>query len=289
MLFSVFVLCLFTLSDTLLRVTMDNPEKLAITIEYINMYNHILFFWPKLWGCIRFKTEKSRIVSKSMGSVIYGIFVIFLINLSATRILYVSGVRDKVLFPEEIIITMQVTVILNIFWIEFSFINIRTGSELVNRSINIDTILGARETKSMRDLIYKINLMSTCAIFLTQIIVVTALYISFNVAMEVHVLGSIFFALLVAVYNDVNFVILQYAFLSMRVRYLNVAIMKMSNMKLEYVPDLFLFNGIFWKKSFDNQANNHERLEPKKIMEAFKMIIEQLRRLERFYRFVVSN
>ncbi|XP_064292000.1 uncharacterized protein LOC135309704 [Plodia interpunctella] len=112
-----------------------------------------------------------------------------------------------------------------------------------------------------------------------------ALYIAFDVEIDLHVTGSIFFILAFSILYDFLFLVAQYSFLGMRIKYLNIALMKTSNVKLEYLPKIFLFNGVLWKDRFNDDVTFHKDTDLKKYIRAFEMIYDHIRRLEKGFRF----
>ncbi|XP_062527852.1 uncharacterized protein LOC101735652 isoform X3 [Bombyx mori] len=113
------------------------------------------------------------------------------------------------------------------------------------------------------------------------------MYSVFKVSLLVHVVGSLYFSWLFCIYDDYSFFMTLYTFLSLRIRYLNVALMKYSNMNLDYVPDLLFFNGLFWKRRFDKLVTFHKRAGKLEFAKAFRIIFHQFDCINQGYRFAL--
>ncbi|CAH0397530.1 unnamed protein product [Chilo suppressalis] len=73
-------------------------------------------------------------------------------------------------------------------------------------------------------------------------------------------------------------------FISLRARYLNVAIMKTTKMRLDHIPTT-LFSRIFWRKTYDNQIQPLKDNET--FLRALKLILYQFHCFQKSYNFII--
>ncbi|XP_037297394.1 uncharacterized protein LOC115442642 [Manduca sexta] len=207
-------------------------------------------------------------------------------NIGASILLSTTATQDLKL-PEVITIVHFVT-FANLMLINLTFFNRRCGYQILASCIEIDVFFGVKETSFMRDVSTRNLIVSCYGVVITSLVVVTYMYIVFLVSVKVHIIGSIYFAWLFCTYDDYCLFLSILGFLSMRVKYLNVAIMKLSSMNADYIPNVMLFDKLFWKKNYDDNIAFHTRAGQKEFAQAFRMIFHLLDLLTKSYKFALT-
>lgn len=265
---------------------MNNSEKTNITKEYIQRYYESIMFLPiKLTGFRRFDVHNGQIHPLMNRTLIHNAFILILANFG---VYYLTTAEDYLKLPEVIAIGHFAT-FANLILINLSFGNRRSGAQIIKNCIEIDLYLGVKETSFMREIAIRYFVVLCVLVIFFAFFVVSYMYSVFKVSLLVHVVGSLYFSWLFCIYDDYSFFMTLYTFLSLRIRYLNVALMKYSNMNLDYVPDLLFFNGLFWKRRFDKLVTFHKRAGKLEFAKAFRIIFHQFDCINQGYRFAVSN
>lgn len=265
-----------------------NIDKEQIMAEYAKSFNRFVY-WPlKSTGFCRFDIKNNQIQERTLKTIIYNICILCLANVGVCYILSATSDEKSLELPERIAI-VHFAIAANLLLVNSSFLNRQSGYELIEDCINIDLFLGINETRFMRKLAMK-NLAVLCILMaILSLFVVAYMYVVFKVSMMIHFVGSIYFAWLFCAYDDFCFFLYLYTFLSLRVRYLNTAIMKISKMKTEYVPMKLLFDRLMWFKEYDDKVIFHKKAGATEFVKVFTMLFNYLRRIEHAYRFTVST
>lgn len=189
------------------------------------------------------------------------------------------------------IIVIVLTIYGNSVFLNVNFINRNSYFKLFKAFLEIDEFIGIGETKFMRDVTHKLfRLQITFYFIITflSILVITYLY-------NVHIyqsyiialfMGILLIAILSGVQIYIHFFIISYIFLCMRVRFLNISLLKLYNLDRYniFTRKTLFFDGIIWKEHFiDSIELNSENLE-----HAYRLVFKLLRRLEDTFRFLVS-
>lgn len=240
-------------------------------------------------GYCRFVIRNDRMVERNQGTLLYNICVLILANASASYLLWFSNPTEKYLSLVEYIAIIYFTVFANLLMFHITFGDNYMGLNLMKNNIDIDTLLGVEETGFMRDISLRLYIFILIVIGFTQVTVVAYMYYVFHVSIAIHVVGSIYFFWLFFAYDEFCFFIYLNSFIAMRIRYLNVALIKFTKIRKEYIPKQTLFDAIFWKDEFDDRVTFHARSDPKNFCVAIKMLFAQLRSFEDCYSFTVSG
>lgn len=257
--------------------------------QYVKKIYHTCLLPLKFFGLARFDIEDGEIVKKSVLSILHSLLILFVIDISAVYILYKLAWESEYLFETEKVIIWDFSIFHTCVIINMSFLNRGSSAQFINKAIDIDVFLGVANTKFMRDIIANTYITLNVFAFFMHVVVVIILSITYTVEYDGVIAGAFFFILLYCIYYDLSLFLSLFTFMTLRVRYLNVTIMKGSNMKIEHLPEQFPFIPMFWNKKLDNLVDFHKRADTEKIIKAFKIISEQLRCLENCYRFTVSN
>lgn len=268
---------------------MENSDRIELTREYVKKLNTIKYWALQAAGFGRFSIENDRIVGKSLNSVFYSAFVLITAIVTVISIIYETSVLTHYLMYGELVIFLELSFIINSILLNITFGNRHNLAKLIEHSIEIDILLGVKETKFMRDIADTAYTIMGVPVVVVQLSVVTLMYFTFDVSILVHVTGSSYFLWAFFCFFDVNYLLTHYSFLNLRTRYVNVALMKTLNVKVEYIPDLFLFNGVFWKSKHDDLVKFHENADVMKYVVAYKKLFNHLKIFLKCYQFTVSN
>lgn len=266
---------------------MDVSVRNQLMQDYVKKFVNF-FRMLEITGFCRFVIRKGKIVERSRATKLYNIFILIYANASASYLLWFSNPNEKYLSIVEYIAILHFTVFANLLISDITFGDEYAGLELMQNNIEIDTLLGAEETAFMREVSIVLYRIIVIAIGFTQVSVVAYMYYVFHVSIAIHVVGSIYFLWIFFSYDEFCFFIYLYSFLTTRVRFLNVALMKITNIKMEYIPNQWLFHKMFWKDEYDERVTFHTRSDTKDYCVVLKMLFDQLRRIENCYSFTVS-
>ncbi|XP_072941894.1 uncharacterized protein [Epargyreus clarus] len=267
---------------------MSKDPREILNKEYTKRLNTV-GLWPlKFAGYLRYEIKDSHFIKKLPSTIIRSVILTILVNISAAYVLFVLDYQKKHLSITETITVVCVTLIQNATQINVTFPNRNSGLELLNTCIEIDVILGYKETKFMRDIAALTFVGLSIFISLFQVAVLVVLYMAHEVSTSIHVVGSFFLFMAFSIFYDACVLVAFYNFLSLRVQYLNIGMMKLAKVNQEYFANQLFFNGILWRKSFDNLVTFHKRAEATQFIQVFGIIFKQLRQLEKCFRFTVS-
>lgn len=268
---------------------MENSEKQALHQEYMErIYNPV--FRPLLYfGLARFHIKHGQIERKSRASVFYTLFVVAIINIGMAYMVYALYWRDDALLLAEAIIIVNFDIFHSCVLINLCFFNNNESGLFLTESIEMDDFLGAQETIFMRDMTSMVFFIFCLIDGAFQTAVHVTMYFTYVVKLDGVIFAFETFMWLCCIYYDLALFLTLYLHVTLRVRYLNVALLKHANISLEYMPDQFPFNTIFWNKKFDQLVKFHERADTEQFVKAFVKLFNQLRYLENCYRFTVST
>ena len=266
---------------------MDVSIRKKLMKEYVKILKNI-FLMLEVTGFCRFVIRKGKIVERNLVTKWYNVFVLIYANASASYLLWFSNPSEKYLSIVEYIAILHFTIFANLLISNITFGDEYAGLDLMLNNIEIDTLLGAEETAFMRQVSFILYRVIMIAIAVTQVFVVSYMYYVFNVSIAIHVVGSLYFLWLFFAYDEFCFFIYLYSFLSARVRFLNVALIKITKIKMEYIPKQWLFHKLFWKDEYDDRVTFHTRSDTKDFCVVLKMCFDQLRLIESCYSFAVS-
>lgn len=268
---------------------MENSEKQTLHQEYVKrIYNPI--FRPLLYfGLARFHIKHGQIEQKTRASVFYTLFVVVIINIGMAYMIYALFWRDHVLLLAEAIIIVNFDIFHTCVLINICFFNNNESGFFFKKCIEMDDFLGAKETIFMRDMTSMVFFVFCLIDGAFQTSVHVTMYFTYVVKLDGVIFAFETFMLLCCIYYDLSLFLTLYLHLILRVRYLNVALLKHAQINLDYIPDQFPFNTLFWNKKFDQSVKFHERADTEKFVKAFVMLFKQLRYLENCYRFTVST
>lgn len=180
------------------------------------------------------------------------------------------------------------------FWQNTCYINLcipnrNTRVDIINNFIDIDAHLGADETKFMRNIATRnFIVISVLVIFFLALLSVTSMIWLHDMPWDFKVATHICAFLCLALFECSFFHALCIS-QTLRVRYLNVALIKIAKLNPTYFPRYFIFSTIFWVRKFDNLVRFHQRANLKQFVQAFKIIFAQVKNTEKCYRFNVSR
>lgn len=266
---------------------MDFSEKDQLMEEYAKGFLTVFRIFEAS-GFSRFIIRNGKIVSRHWYSVLYNIFVVITADVCATAMVWNSNRSDEDLTTAELITIILFSIFGNLLLFHITFIDRYSGPDSIRNSIEIDCFLGAKETEFMRNL--EMKMFKTLLAFITfvQVGVVSYIYYLFQVSLLIHFLGSSYFLWIFFCYYDFCFCLYSSLFLTCRVRYINLALLKINNMKMEYISKQSLFYKLIWRNNFDDYVTFHKRAKSKDFVTAFKMLFYQFRHLERCYEYPVS-
>ncbi|XP_052748319.1 uncharacterized protein LOC113519948 [Galleria mellonella] len=264
---------------------MDAPDRVKVITEYNVMYNSIYFWLVRAVGFCRIKVFKAQVVDTSTSNKVYGCVLIFAGLIASISILYTGVIVEQVFTVAEGLICAQITIVFVSILADITFF--KDSKDFVNGFVDIDVVLGVDATKFMREPLKKIHYIVIMSVIVFEIVFVVLFYFVFDLNVENHIATSIFFTLALSMIFDANYAYVSYSFLNMRLKYLNLSIMKYSNMNPEYMPDVFLIDGIFWMRRYNDLVTFHNRARIGDYLDGFKLVFNQIRRLERCYRLLV--
>lgn len=267
---------------------MENNERVELMQEYVKRFSNPKYWLIRFCGFNRFSIKNKTIVKKSLGSVIFGIFVIITFNLLLVNLVYETAVRTHYLLFAELGILIEVSLILNAMVASITFGNRNNGLKIINHNIEIDLLLGKNDTKFMRDISDSFYTVIGIPILVIQVTTALFLYLTFEVSPLAHFTGTVYFTWVFVIFFDISYLVNQSIFLNLRTRYLNVALMKYLNVEVEYLPDLFFFSGIFWKQKHTEVVNFHKKANTEKFVNAYKIMFTHMKYFEDSMRFLVS-
>ncbi|CAH2062893.1 unnamed protein product, partial [Iphiclides podalirius] len=213
--------------------------KVQLAREYCKLLDSKILWLLKFTGYLRFATNNGHIVKRNattafvrcLNSIISG-------NSSAFYMFYVLSWKENYLIQSEVILLMLIAVLQNSILLNIAGPNRNTGLVLLNYCMEIDCHLGIKPTKFMRDIVVRTFLTLSIFIFSFQAIIVTVLVFAYKTPLSIHVVGTIYFTLLFMIYYDICFLLTFYAFLALRVHYLNVAIIKRAGVNADEILKL---------------------------------------------------
>lgn len=263
-------------------------SKAILAREYCTKFDNKLLWIIKFAGFFRFQTKNGRITPKKASeSILRAILAIISGNFSAFYMYYICYLKSNFLSIAEVIILTLFALLQNIILLNIAIPNRNSGLILLDYCFDIDILFGVLETKFMRDIVDKAYLIVTIFIASFQGVTVVVLIFAYPTPFSIHVVGTVYFGLLFFIFYDVCFLLTLYVFLALRVHYINVAIIKRANLNSEHFPKQFLFDGLIWKKKFDDLVTFHNFASSDDFVEGFKIIFKILRQLEKCYRFTV--
>lgn len=267
---------------------MDEANNKELMEDYVKKFYKI-FRFLEFSGFCRFVIRKNIVAERNFGTVIYNIFVLIVADACATYLLLFANAKEQYLSSVEYIAIMHFTIFSNLLLFNITFGDKYRGLDLIQNCIEIDNLLGAKETEFMREVSINFYAILLYMVGITQVFIVGYMYYVFHVSLAIHIVGSLYFFWLFFAYDDFCFFIYSYSFLTTRVRYLNVALINITKMKMEYIPKQVMFNKMFWKDEYDERVTFHTRCDNKDFCVAFRMLFNQLRRIEQCYSFTVSR
>lgn len=268
---------------------MENSEKQTLHQEYIERLYYPIFRPLLYFGLVRFHIKQGQICKKSRASVFYTLFVVAMINIGMVHLVYALFWRDEVLLLAEASIIVNFGIFHTCVLINMCFFNSNEAELFLNKCIELDNFLGPKETmfiRNMTSIIFFIFCMIAGGFHLAGLLM---MYFTYVVKLDGVIFAFQTFMMLFFIYYDLSLFLTLYIHLTLRVRYLNVALMNHAHINLEYMPDQFPFNALFWNKKLDKLVKFHERANTETFVKAFVMIFNLLRYLENCYRFTVST
>lgn len=268
---------------------MKYSKKKTLHQEYTERINHAIFR-PLLYaGLARFHIKHGQIGQKSIASVFHTIFVVVIINISMPYLVYALLWRDQVLLLAEAIIIYNFDIFHTCVLINLCFFNKNAAHLFLNKCIEVDDFLGAKETIFMRDITSTAFFIFCLIDGIFQVAVNLMMLFTYIVNVYEVIIAFETFTLLFFIYYDLSLFLVLYIHLTLRVRYLNVALMKHAHINLEYIPEQFPFNALYWNKKLDKLVKFQQRANSEMFAKAFGLLFNQLRYLEICYRFTVST
>lgn len=266
---------------------MSQDDENFLMSDYAKRLNTI-FRLLEPTGFCRIVIRKGKVVERQIDTMWYNICIIIVADACAVYLLWFANVKEQYLSQVEYIAIVHFSIFSNLLLFNITFGDKYRGLNLIKKCIEIDCLLGAKETEFMRQLSMSSFKVLVIFISITQVIIVSYMYFIFNVSTAIHIVGSYYFLWMFFAYDDFCFFLYLYSFLATRARYLNVALLKVSKMKMEYIPKQLLFNRLVWKDEYDDMVHFHERCELKNFCVAYRMLCDQLKLVEECYRFPVS-
>lgn len=254
--------------------------------EYEAKINRFHILWPlKILGFMPFYIQNGKIVSKNITPKWCLVSFLFIWHLSALYT-YSNSNESLAITTERLIILVTIAVqdsmLINNLRIHWTY-----GEILCNNLIDIDVILGGAETKFMRDIPAKQYVIVSVIVGIIQAALIIIYCVMWTSDWSMKFAVIMFFGFNFLFYNYCFFASTM-LFLSMRVRYLNVTLIKLAKLNPTYFPKYILFDGFFWKNKYDDLVKFHNRAECLDFTETYKIIYLQLRILEKYCRLTVS-
>lgn len=266
---------------------MNEDDEKFLRSDYAKRLKTIFRFLEPTGFC-RFVIRKGKVVERQIDTMWYNICVLIVADACAAYLLWFANVKEQYLSLVEYIAIMHFSIFSNLLLCDITFGDKYRGLNLIKKCIEIDCLLGARETEFMRKLSITFFKILIIFIGITQVFVVSYMYVIFNVSTAIHTVGSYYFMWLFFAYDDFWVCLYLHSFLGTRVRYLNVALIKVARMKMEYIPKQLLFNNLMWKDRYDDMVNFHERSDLKNFCVAYRKLCDLLKLIADCYRFTVS-
>lgn len=269
------------------------PHKMSKSVKDKLMDEYVKRFFAtfrilEITGFCRFIIRNGKIIERNWFSVVYNVTIAILADVGALIILWTGNSGENTLNNVEFGTVVHFTIFSNVLLFHITFGDKYRGPDLMQNCIDIDCFLGATETEFMRDLTVKFFVLLFVLIGFTQVGIVCYMHYVFNVSLAINLIGTTYFFWIFFAYDEFCFFLFSCLFLTTRARYLNVALLKITNMNIEYIPKQFVFNKLFWKDKYDDKVNFHMRAQSKDFIVAIKMLFHQLRHIERCYSFPVS-
>ncbi|GBP33487.1 hypothetical protein EVAR_23890_1 [Eumeta japonica] len=253
---------------------MAAPVKGRLIKEYLRKCGYIETYLT-VCGFSRCQFNKERLGRKSSIMQIYSLIFLSLSTLSVTYIFHYAKNHEGFFLLSDTLMAYALIIFYDVTMFEANFSNNGRIVELHNRHYEIDEYLDVDDTAYLRELEYRHCFVFASVCFVFAIFFTTALIYKFQSAPYTVFFASIFIVMsLAGVGCDyINYTRL-HLFLVLRVRYLNVAMMKYSQTKLEYVNGSFVFKALLWNSKCDGRVSFQRKARPEDFSRIFRKIID---------------
>lgn len=268
---------------------MENSDKNTLMKEYAEQFGKIIYRPIKLAGFYRFEIINNQIVQLSYNTMVYNIIVLLIADLAVGYLLYSSIVLGNYLQIPDALCVCHFAIYANIMLINITFLNRKSGLDLVTHCIEFESYIGVKETAFMRNIAIGTFLVCNYFTLAANICTGAFLYNVYKVSMAIHIVGSAYFFWIFFSYNDYFLVATLYMQNCIRIRYLNVALMKIGGMNEQYVPSRSLFNLLLWNKKNNNLVTFHKKSGVEEFNRAYRMCFDMMAVLENCCSFPVSK
>lgn len=255
--------------------------------EYTERFNSRFLLPFRISGFLRFEMKDGTIVKKSLSLLWINLTTILLFNICTCFIFYDLVYVHQYLLLTEAMILLTLNGFQNLNFINIFTLNRNSGIKLLNNCIEIDVVLGPKETRFMRVISGKVLVITSMLVMAFKVISILGINISSPSHLGIIIYCNIFITFLFVFY-DFCFFFTFWTFLTLRVKYLNVALMKYADLQPEIFPKDFIFHTLLWRDDFNDFVTFQDRSGLEQFQKAFKMIFHQHRQVQKSFRFIVG-
>lgn len=266
-----------------------NAQREILFKEYEKIFNNICLVPLVTTGFLRVENKDGKSFKEASTNICNNIIFMAVFNLCVLYGYYkVFVLTNNARFTEAIMFLALV------FYQDSCYVNLcipnrSTRVDVINHFIDIDVHLGADETKFMRNIATRtFTVMSLLVIFFLVFLSGSTILWLHDMSWDFKVAAQLCAVLCLALFECSFFHALCIS-QTLRVRYLNVALIKIAKLNPAYFPRYFIFSALFWGRKFDDLVRFHKRANLKQFVEAFKIIFVQVHNTEKCYRFNVST
>lgn len=267
---------------------MENQRE-YLAKQYASYVNSVYTLPFRVSGFFRFYANDRVIIRKPLRNICQGFLCLIFWDIIGSFFIYKLYFFHLEYKAIEYFGMILFTWSHNINTINILFFSHRSGVELARTCIDIDVLLDVDETKFMRKRLLLIYVYICIWLYSVASLSTYMFFFTFKYYNVVAMITLVIFVTFLQVIYDITLALLTITFLSMRTRYLNVALIKLAKLNINYFPKYFLFDGVFWPEKFNDLVKFNERANTEHFIKSYKLLFTLIDCLQKTFSFVVST